>query len=123
MKRSPLKRGTSKLKRTNLNPGKVALRRTQLKRVGKRKAKSLNAEKLFREAVLERAQGTCELCLKPHDRLDAHHMCPKGRNGGDERIHNPELGRALCRPCHDAVHRGLYPSFLLPASHLDTLDQ
>lgn len=121
MKNSPLKRGTKPLRRTPLAGGKVALRRTKLKQRGQRKNREAQAEKLFRVAVMERAAGKCELCLKPNDKLEAHHIVPRGRCGSDPRAHNPVVGAALCFKCHAAVHRGLYPSLLKPASHLDTL--
>ena len=48
------------------------------------------------------ARGRCEVCGAPLTRgWNAHHIRPL-RDGGDDHIENL---RALCRGCHDEVHR------------------
>lgn len=81
-----------------------SLKRTRIKPRGKRAEREAEALEHFRDRVLWRAQGVCERCGKPGD-LDPHHM---KRN---PRVHDPELGAALCRPCHDQVHAHQAPDW------------
>lgn len=74
------------------------LKRSPMKRKGKRAEREQEALEHFRDRVLWRAQGVCERCDRVTDNLDAHH---KRTN---PRVHDPELGAALCRPCHRGVH-------------------
>jgi len=75
------------------------MRRSRLKKRGRRAAREAEALAAFSEAVLDRAGGVCERCVKRRP-LSAHHMTT------NPRLHDPELGRALCNDCHiNKVHR------------------
>lgn len=61
--------------------------------------------------VLDRAQGVCELCMKPapffkpggEPFLEVHHVIHLAEDGPD----NPENARGLCPNCHREVHLGV----------------
>lgn len=90
MKRTPLKRGPSRLKRS-----------TRIRPVGKRGAADREAIERVRQVVLARAGQRCERCGERRP-LDLHHRLPRSRGGAHE------AGNlvALCRVCHRAVHAG-----------------
>jgi len=133
MKKTELKRGKG-LSRKPLGGGKTGLRKTRLKARGKRKEREADAERAFRKRVLEGSKGYCAICgafegggrdrpgVRYTHHLEAHHMVPRGRSGGDPRIHNWRAGAALCRKCHDETHRGLHPDFIKSIKFLDTLE-
>lgn len=123
MKRTPLKRGTSKLRRTPLRGGKVALARTRMNTIGKRKKRELAASKEFAHKPLEPYYMDCECCLKQHAQthIQAHHMCSRAQGAGHPNLHDKRNRAWLCIQCHDDVHRGLYPEFIKPTSYLNTL--
>lgn len=124
MKKSPLKR-TNGFKRPS--PGKVQLRRTRLKRVGKRKEREKGALALFRS----NGPMYCEECdyLKESmhafvgnpNGLDAHHLVPRSIAAGHPNTHHIGNRAWLCRSCHSKAHEGKLPHLILPRTHLDTL--
>jgi len=128
MKRTQLKR-TSTLKRTPLAPGVKRLRRTNLKRQGKRREREKEALAQFREgseyAACEEcgwwpASGLVEL---PQFGVHAHHLCSRAQGVGHPLVHS-HLNRAwLCTLCHDQVHRGLLPQYIRSRRWLDTLTE
>lgn len=88
-------------------------RRTPLKRsgrlasVGRRKARTLAAERQFRQQVRINAGGLCQIhspACPPgrHDGHHAHHCAPSDRDRG---VHDPARGLWLCFPAHAFVHR------------------
>ena len=97
MKRSPLRRGTS------------VLRRTRLRRASDKTIARADADREWRTAILERHGGWCFLrgvdpgtfdhCGGP---VDAHHIAAKGR--WPELRHVLSNGVALCRMHHEWVH-------------------
>lgn len=118
MKRSPLKRGTSQLKRTPLKKSG----KTKEKKVARQKAfYSSAAWKKLRKEALERAGNQCEYivsetdsvacCCSPvgfrcdnTEHLQVHHT--GSHFGGNER---PEHLRCLCRYHHAIVEARDFP--------------
>jgi hypothetical protein len=108
MKRSPLKRGTSQLKRTPIK--RVSTKRAAESRIHYQ-------EKKVAFADMAAAQGypgqkpRCERCVDwgaGPTRLatDWHHWWPVGQGGpyrGGQMI-------CLCRPCHDWIHQNPKPA-------------
>lgn len=85
MKRTPLRRGTKRLKRSWLNPtGKKAHRRR------------LRAAQFGEQAGLCR-RSPCSACGRRAP-SDPHHVIPRSRGGLDEHT------IPLCRSCHRHVH-------------------
>ena len=88
MKRAPLRRGSSRL------------RRSWIRRVGRRARRDRNAKRAFEREVFRRAGavngwGTCQrLECREWSKLHAHHM------KANPRIHDPAFGMALCFSCH-----------------------
>ena len=79
------------------------MKRSRLRRTGKRRERALEEAQKWREEVLARAEDRCERCGSTY-RLHAHHR--KGRNRcTSEEMWDPENGSALCWLCHDEVHR------------------
>ena len=97
-RKTPLKRGTSQLKRTPLN------RVSKSKSSVERRSKYAKAKK---EYMHDRgsAKHHCERCesLIGIKKLDLHHKA--GRAG--DLMHDKDFFAALCRTCHDEVHK--YP--------------
>jgi len=107
MKRSPLKRGTSQLKRTPVN--KLSSRRKRESAIYARSKKQA-----FRKLAGDQANGYddpvawCERCMTTarwnehaSPATDWHHWHPVGQGG-------PYLGGRMicvCRPCHDWIHK------------------
>ena len=94
LKRTELKRGTSRLKRTRLKP------------TGRKAAREAEAQAEFRAEVRRRARGLCEGATPacppgPHDGHHAHHVFPSDRDRG---VHDPERGKLLCAPGHTWTH-------------------
>lgn len=75
-------------------------RRTPLRRIGRRALRELERLRAFRDVVLARAGGICERCGGKFSRLHAHHRRT------NPRVHDPELGSALCWTCHRQIHSG-----------------
>lgn len=82
------------------------LRRTRMKRRGKRAAREAEALAAFRAAIYLRCgvkegdpfrEGICQRCRQVRA-INAHH----GRT--NPRVHKPELGFGLCWRCHAAIH-------------------
>ncbi len=110
MKRSPLKRGTSQLKRT-------PLRSISLKRQAEsRKYAKLKKAAFAELAVNQRRPGEtpfCEVCASvpcfedaSHFAQDWHHWHPVGQGG-------PYIGGKMfcvCRRCHDWIHQNPAPA-------------
>lgn len=100
MKRSSLKRGASKL------------RRTPLAKRGKRAEREADVLREFRAAVLRGCYipqrgfvcARCDDDFFAHQ-IDAHHIKPRSRGGA----HISENGAALCRKCHGEVHARIEP--------------
>lgn len=103
-RKTPLKRGTTPLKRTKLAPGANPLKRSPLARISKRQVAKLNAYGKAKAAYLN-ANPFCEACL-PRGAVsrfrstDIHHS--RGRAG--ELLSDTRFFKALCRPCHDWTH-------------------
>lgn len=124
MKRSPLKRGKG-LKRAPLRGGRVALRRTRLKRQGKRREREADALTWFkRNPLFPDSLAICcavETCPAIGHDLDAHHICSRARGAGHPLLHDTRNRAWLCRKCHDEAHRGLRPELIKSRDYLDTL--
>lgn len=80
-------------RRTRLAPGK------RLRRVGARAEREREALLAFQDAVMARAHGACERCMRRKG-VHAHHLLPRSRGGK----HTLENGAALCARCHGAIH-------------------
>ena len=94
MKASSLKRGAP-MKRTRMQRGKAGLRRTRMKRVGKRALREADQLAAFRANPPVR----CERCLKRRN-VEAHHVLPRSRGGP----HTTDNRHWLCFLCHSGVH-------------------
>lgn len=100
MKRTPLKRGTTELKRT-------PIKRTAMKR--HRSASNLRSRNnkipsSVRKAVVERSQARCEATYIIHDcayiAVHMHHILLRslgGKHTVDNLLH-------VCAPAHEAIH-------------------
>lgn len=75
------------------------MRRTRLRRLGKRGVAAKEALDAVRDAVLARANYACERCGKDC-KLELHHRLPRSRGGS----HTPDNLAALCRWCHSEIH-------------------
>jgi 5-methylcytosine-specific restriction endonuclease McrA len=95
MKRTAIKRGTSKLKKT------------RLKAKGKRALSEEDELQAFRRAVLARDKWACRRCGSEAS-LHVHHLLPRGRGGK----HEPDNGVAMCASCHHIVHHHLSPDWM-----------
>jgi len=101
MRRTELARGTSELKRTEIQ------RRTEMKR-GRVEPKLTKPQ---RDALTERSGGICEIqtleCV--YVAVDPCHRVGEGSGGrhGEAAVVNDRLSNLLagCRPCHDWCHR------------------
>ena len=94
MKRSPVKRGRTPLRR-----------RTRLRALGARGLAHRERMDRLRLVVMERAKGRCEAAVVGVCRgeaVHAHHVWPSGRGGPDV----VENLIAVCAPCHDWIHNG-----------------
>lgn len=101
MRRTPLQRGQPLKRGAPLRAVSAPLRRTRLRKRGKRTTDEQNAAQAFRRAVL--ARGACERCGS-RSALHAHHITPRSRAPAAWK-HNPERnGACLCSECHEAVH-------------------
>ncbi len=126
MKRTPLKRGTSRLSRSPLSRGTKRLKRSRLK---SRSRKRKEANKLWRVAKAEAyrlAHGRCALCIytsfsKTYEDLDVHHVCSKARGVSHEALNFQENLSVLCRPCHDFVHANPDHHLIKSRDFLDSL--
>lgn len=125
MKRTRLRRSTA------LSPGKVRLKRTQLRRLGKRQQRQKGALEEFRRHVLKidaitgEITAWCALC-GPWSGVrarDAHHLCPRSRGAGHPMLHDPRNGIALCRGHHNEAHSGTRPDLIYGRDFLDRLLQ
>lgn len=77
------------------------MKRTPLKRIGKRGRAAREAVDAIRKMVYERAYRECERCLDSRgDVLHIHHKLPRSR-GGKHTVANCCL---LCARCHREVH-------------------
>ena len=96
-RKTALRRGDSKLKRSRLNP------------IGRKAQRERAALDDFRLALSTRHGGQCEamlftpiVCsLSPHAGSDAHHVFPEDRDAGR---HDPDRGLYLCRLAHQWAH-------------------
>jgi len=94
VKRKPLPRGTSRLKRE-----------TRIRPIGRRGIEARKQIKAVRVVVMERAGARCERCglgVCIAGRLDLHHKRSRSQGG----THEAENLAALCRLCHDDLHAG-----------------
>ena len=73
------------------------MKRSRLRRRGKRAERESESLAAFREAVLGR--GECERC-GARSQLTPHHRLPRSRGGK----HDPANGVCLCWICHRWVH-------------------
>lgn len=78
------------------------MKRTRLRRVGKRKKAELGELRTFRIEVFEWAGYRCERCGSDRN-LHPHHIFPKGRGGSNDRSN----GLAICWDEHRLVHDDL----------------
>lgn len=95
--------------------GKGLKRGRGLSKRGARAKRDDAALQAFREAVLERAGGRCELCgLRVRQALHAHHVVSRARGAGWPGLHDPNNGKALCGACHHRVHSAPdhFPEFI-----------
>jgi 5-methylcytosine-specific restriction endonuclease McrA len=90
LKRLPLKRGSSRLKRG-----------APLRRIGHRGLATRKELEVSRVAVMTRAKGRCERCGRASP-LEVHHKRMRSQGG----THEPSNLAALCFGCHNAVHDG-----------------
>lgn len=93
LRRTPLRRGTSQLKRSRLNP------------VGKKAKREASDLARFRLAVAMRSGGWCEVntpsCAPGrHEGTQAHHRLMRSQGG----THDVENGLWVCSPGHLYVH-------------------
>lgn len=69
-----------------------------------KKNRSSGKQKWFRDALMARANRTCEQCGHQPEKwwkeLFAHHIIPRSQ-GGKSMLDN---GVILCKPCHDDAH-------------------
>ena len=81
----------------------------RLRKVGARAKRDAGALAEFRIAVLARADGRCERCVRTDRALHAHHIVGRGRAPGWALLHDAAVnGAALCcgeDGCHALVHR------------------
>lgn len=82
------------------------MKRTSIRRIGKRKLRERKELRAFRSAALERAGYACERCGETQN-LHAHHRIPRGRGG----TNSPENGSCLCQTCHGACHDHVVPDW------------
>lgn len=68
-----------------------------------------------RKKIFLKGSDCCEICgCNPYTQLDLHHKAgrygesPDGEGNLEHNLINPNTFMALCRPCHDNVHK--YPS-------------
>lgn len=94
MKRTPLPRSTTPLARSPLPQ-----RRKPLRSVSAKRRKLAPARKRCREAVIERAQGRCEVCGRVG--FEVHEKLTRARGGS---ITDPSNCMLLCGECHAATH-------------------
>lgn len=87
VRRTPLRRRARLRARTPLRPFNPATRRR---------------DTAWRAAVLDRDGGTCRRCGSTSG-VEAHHVYP--RDTHPQHRWNPDVGAALCAPCHRWVHR------------------
>ena len=76
------------------------MKRTPLKKVGKRAKRYASGDTKFRLSVRTNAQGFCERCGEPG--TEAHHY--KTRATSLSLRHEPRNGVFLCTPCHRSAH-------------------
>lgn len=93
MKRTPLRR------KTPLKAGKPSLKRTRLNPVSK-KRKNQNAEYIRVRKTYLLLHPLCELCSKSIA-TDIHHKAGRWK----ERLTDAENFMALCRDCHEHIHK------------------
>ncbi len=82
------------------------MKRTRLRRLGKRKMRDLEALKLFREGVLARDNYECQRCGERRN-LHPHHILPKSRGGTND----VENGVTLCFTDHRLIHDHAVPDW------------
>jgi len=116
VKRSPLKRGTSQLKRSRL-------KRQSAKRRGEAKTWAVQ-----RNRALDRAKMRCQECgyasqLDTHLDLEVHHLCSRARGVGHVLLHCEENLRVLCLTCHKDAHEGRLPHLIKSLPYLDSLPE
>lgn len=75
------------------------MKRTPLRRYGKRAQREAEALAAFRSAVLARGRCEVEGCKRTKN-LHAHHIKPRSRGGK----HDPSNGIAVCFEHHRAIH-------------------
>jgi 5-methylcytosine-specific restriction endonuclease McrA len=86
MKRTPLKRGSSQLKRSPMKQG-----------LGKKASRDKSEMAGAKPAVLARSKGLCERC-RSRPGTELHHRLPR-RFGNN----SPECLVSLCHDCHQFV--------------------
>ena len=124
-----MKRGGPLKRRTRLSPGKVRLKRTQMKRAGKRREREAAALAEFKQRPLSRVQpelGVCDECgptFREAALLDAHHLCSRARGAGHPMLHDTRNRAWLCAQCHRDAHEGRKPHLIKRRDFLDQLLQ
>lgn len=62
----------------------------------------LKADKIWKKAVREKDEFTCQRCGKYDPHIHAHHVAPRGRR--PDLIREVSNGKCLCASCHAWVH-------------------
>lgn len=83
------------------------MKRTPIRRVGKRALEEKDELKAFRAAVLARDNWSCRRC-GDESGLQVHHRLPRSRGGK----HEPENGVAVCASCHRLIHSHQTPDWM-----------
>lgn len=125
MKRSPLRRSSA------LSPGTKRLRRTQIKRVGKRAARERYAVRVFSARLGYERCEECNAGPTPDGwggylqtvRIEAHHLCSRARGAGHPLLHSSRNRAWLCAGCHRSAHEGRLPHLIKSRDFLDRLEQ
>lgn len=135
-----MKRGAWLNRYTEMPKGRKRLRRTQMRRVGKRRKDEQPALDEF-----NRRDGTerCFVCDAPWTiqdyeleglikakqqalidamrKIEFHHICPRSRGVGHPRLHDARNRMYLCSEHHEDAHAGRRPSLIKTRAWLDTL--
>ncbi len=117
-----MKRGTA-LKRTALARGSSRLKRTQMKRVGKRREREAEALAKFNRNPLWPGSLAipCVGCESPDHYHHAHHLCSRARGAGHPLLHDTRNRAWLCAQCHRDAHEGKLPHLIRSRDYLDSL--
>lgn len=87
------------------------MKRSPIRKISKKKAAEMRAEKPIRKKLFARADGCCENCGKPEDMFGLHpHEIVFRSAGGKLTMENSII---LCNGCHDQAQLGkIEPDYL-----------